>query len=82
MTIDVKADLEGLYSAIMARVSGKAVGSLGHGGRNVSYDHTTLSDMVKLYRAMWRAEFGLPELPYDLADSAAPRGCLHIRLKG
>lgn len=81
MTIDVKADLEALYTAIMARVQGRQVNSVGHGGRSMSYDGTDLKDMIKMYRMMWQPEYGLPVIPLDLETSTADRGSFRLRMR-
>jgi hypothetical protein len=79
--INLQADLEQLYSAIMDRVKGQQVTAVGHKGRNVAYDSVSLADMVKMYRMLWTRESGLPELPVDLEANVASRGCFNLRLR-
>lgn len=79
--VDVKKDLTELYTAIMDRVKGRQVNSVGHGGRNVGYDGTSLEDMIATYRMLWLPTYGLPQLPLDLKASAAERGCFRIRMR-
>lgn len=68
MPVNVQADLEALYAAIMARATGKAVSQTGHKDKQASFANTSLADMLKLYRQLWTAESGLP----DLATLDAP----------
>ena len=60
MAVDVQADLEELYAAIMARTKGKQVSQTGHKDKQASFANTSLSDMLKLYRQLWFKEIRLP----------------------
>ncbi len=62
MPVDLQADLEALYAAIMARVNGRQVSQTGHKDKQASFANTPLADMIKLYRQLWFVDSGLPEL--------------------
>ncbi len=64
MAVDIQADLEALYAAIIARASGKQVSQSGHKDKQASFVGTPLKDLIRLYRSMWFKESGLP----DIAD--------------
>lgn len=61
-------DLTALYRAIIAKSTGRQVTQAGHKDKQTSFATLELSDMVKLYRQLWWADSGLP----DLADLATP----------
>lgn len=63
MTDDEKlADLTALYRAIIAKTTGRKVTQAGHKDKQTSFADTPLGEMIKLYRQMWWAGSGLPEL--------------------
>lgn len=73
MTVNVQADLEALYAAIMARVTGKQTQSAGHKDKSIAFAQTSTSDMLKMYRQLWTLASGLPDLK-ALEQSTARRG--------
>lgn len=73
MAVDVQADLESLYAAIIARTTGKQVQSAGHKDKNTAFSSASLSEMLKLYRQLWTKESGLPDLA-ELEQSTVRRG--------
>lgn len=75
-------ELRKLYDSILATATGEQVASVGHKGRNASYNGAALAQQVKLFRSLWYAESGVPNLPADLEASMATRGCLRLRLIG
>lgn len=73
MPVDVQADLEALYRAIMDRSRGAQVSQTGHKDKQASFANSSLADMIKLYRQLWFKESGLPFLN-DLAMPTTRRG--------
>lgn len=73
MTVDVQADLEALYSAIMARMTGKQVSQAGHKDKQASFASAPLKDMLHMYRQLWTPDCGLPDLK-DVEQSSTRRG--------
>ena len=73
MTVNLQADLEALYNAIIAKQTGRQVQSAGHKDKTASFAMSSLSDLIKIYRQLWFKESGLPYLQ-DLAASSAKRG--------
>lgn len=73
MTVNVQADLESLYKAIMAKVSGRQVSQAGHKDKQTSFAGVPLSEMLRLYRQLWTKASGLPDLK-DLDAAAVRRG--------
>lgn len=73
MTVDIQADLEALYRAIIAKSTGRQVSQAGHKDKQTSFANASLSEMLKLYRQLWTKESGLPDLN-ELEVSTATRG--------
>lgn len=73
MSYDRQVTLQQLHDAIVARATGKQVQSAGHKDKTLAHAQTSLSDMIKLYRQLWFAESGLPDLK-DIDQSTARRG--------
>jgi hypothetical protein len=73
MPLDIQADLEGLYAAIIQRTTGKQVSQAGHKDKSASYAQATLKEMLHLYRSLWTKESGLPDLK-DLDQNTTRRG--------
>lgn len=72
MAVDVQADLEALYAAIIARATGRQVTQAGHKDKQTSFASMSLAEMLKLYRQLWTKASGLPDLK-DL-DAGPRRG--------
>lgn len=73
MTVNVQADLEALYAAIIARSTGKQVIQAGHKDKSAGYAQTPLKEMLHLYRSLWTKASGLPDLK-DMEQSTIRRG--------
>ena len=73
MPVNVQADLEVFYTAIIARASGQQVTQVGHKDKQASYANTPLSEMIRLYRVLWTSASGLPQLN-DVGEPVAKRG--------
>lgn len=60
------AELRTLKAAIDAKMTGRQVQTVGHGGRNVGYSEMRVDYMVAYYRQLWAqcpaAQAELPEL--------------------
>lgn len=69
-------DLQKLYDAIIAASSGQKVVSSGHKDKQVGFNQSNLSEMIKIYRQLYAAcgaSSGLPEFQ-DLSQPTAKRG--------
>lgn len=83
--VDVLVDLQALYAAIVARMTGQQVQSGSHKDRSASYAATPLEQMVRMYQSLWVAnkaaaqQAGLPYLQ-DPSIVQAQRGRLTFRL--
>jgi len=73
MPVNVQADLEALYTAIISRVTGRQVSQAGHKDKQTSFANTPLSEMIRLYRSLWTRASGLPELS-DTGEPVMKRG--------
>jgi len=56
------ADLTALYRAIVAKTTGRQVSQAGHKDKQTSFANAPLDEMIKLYRQLWYAASGLPDL--------------------
>lgn len=73
MSYDRLATLQSLFSAIIAKTTGKQVSQVGHKDKQASFANTPLTEMIRLYRQLWFKASGLPELD-DVGQPVVRRG--------
>lgn len=56
------ADLTALYRAIIAKTTGRQVSQGSHKDKQTAFANVPLAEMLKMYRQLWWADSGLPEL--------------------
>ncbi|MGE0022099.1 MAG: hypothetical protein AB7S70_00520 [Hyphomicrobium sp.] len=62
-----------LYTAIIARATGKQVSQAGHKDKQTSFSPASLNEMIRLYRSLWFRGCGYPQLS-DLGQPVVERG--------
>lgn len=62
-----------IYTAIIARATGRAVSQAGHKDKQTSFSNVPLNEMIRLYRQLWFKDCGYPALD-DVGQPIVKRG--------
>jgi hypothetical protein len=67
------AQIGALYTAVIARATGKHVSQAGHKDKQTSFSSVPLAEMIRLYRQLWFKDCGYPMLD-DVGQPFVKRG--------